>query len=106
MFVELTQAVNAIKELVDLFKSAKELLPSGADRSKIEQAINEAERKLAMAEAEVAKKLEYDLCQCTFPPQIMLFKAKDNKTECPACGHCISKKLDIDWAPSHNDMGY
>ena len=53
--------------------------------------IEKAEKALRASEAELAKALGYKLCQCTFPPQIMLSKGHHAEQgmeifKCEKCG--------------------
>ena len=76
------------KDAISIAKGAKDLLPSGKDKDTIEQSLDEAERATRLAEARIARALGYRLCQCTFPPQIMLSKGYRNYSEhfeCPQC---------------------
>lgn len=80
MAVELLPMINELKSAFDLFRSAiglakdaKDLLPTGtATREAITSSLNQAERAGQLAEAQIAQALGYRLCQCVFPPQIML----------------------------------
>jgi hypothetical protein len=93
--MDMTSAYEALKSALALFrdaisvaKGAKDLLPSGKDRDTVEQSLEAAERATKLAEAQVAKALGYRLCQCTFPPQIMLSKeyvGESERFECPNC---------------------
>jgi len=78
------------KHVLDILRGIKDLLPAGAEADKAQEQINQAERALAASEAELAKALGYKLCQCTFPPQIMLSVGRhaehDNEIfKCPKC---------------------
>ncbi len=85
---------NSIKSTLVVFKEAKETLPDGSKRAEAAIKIEEAERLLKIAETETAKALGYNFCQCTFPPQIMLFEKTKNVFRCqnPECGREIKKK--------------
>lgn len=51
------------------------------------------------ADAALAQKLSYQLCQCTFPPQIMLWHVSTKETVCPQCQRKIrsfNRPLDYD----------
>lgn len=79
--------VKAGKDLLDIFKSVREMLPKNdpAVAKKVEAGIEKAEKELAATEAQLAKALGYKLCQCTFPPQIMLQNKELGKKICPKC---------------------
>jgi len=78
--------IGALRNAVELVKTGKELLPKPQQEA-VTRSLEEAERQARLAEAELAKGLGYQLCRCTFPPQIMLavdtpFGREDR---CPAC---------------------
>jgi hypothetical protein len=79
---------QAAKAAVDMLKSAYTLLPKGANRDEIEQKIKMAEDILKRSDAKLAKELGMKLCDCTWPPQIMLWKQTANAHVCPneQCG--------------------
>jgi hypothetical protein len=69
-----------------LLKQGKELMPKGPQREEAEKVITEAEQTLALAEVKAAQEMGYELCRCTWPPQICLrIDGRDNI--CPKCGH-------------------
>jgi monoamine oxidase len=89
-------AIDGIKNALDLFRTAvglakdvKEALPESAKREAIGASIEQAERAARVAEAQVAQALGYHLCQCTFPPQIMLsiglHEGVTERFKCPNC---------------------
>ena len=69
-----------------MIKQVKELHPQGPQREVAEKAIVDAESAFRIAEAKAAQELGYELCQCTWPPQIKLLVAGGNH-KCPKCGH-------------------
>jgi hypothetical protein len=91
MLAEITSILGIARAAIDIGKEAKELLPEGQDKSNIETRLVKTEKELAIAEAETAKELGYDICKCTFPPQIMLFNKDSGASQCPNCNHKISK---------------
>lgn len=76
MITELSNFVTLSKNLISALKELKALLPNPEDRNRLDEKIESAERELAISEAAAAQNLGYQLCQCTFPPQIMLFTGK------------------------------
>jgi len=78
--------ITAGKELVALLREFKALLPDSEKAAELVKRLEDAERKLQEQQALTAKDLGYQLCQCTYPPQIMLFKRKTRSYECPLCG--------------------
>jgi hypothetical protein len=87
---EIMAYIRASKDVLDLFKSLAGLMPKGAHAEQTQQRVAEAERALKAAEAQLAKTLGYNLCQCTFPPQIMLSKGRHptQDREVFKCGEC------------------
>src|SRR5215207_6806845 len=65
---------SATAPALGLFKEAYSALPKGEKRDEIEQKIKAAEASLARSDAALAKQLWYQLCDCTWPPQIMLWR--------------------------------
>ena len=81
-------AIDMFKASIGLVKDAKDLLPDGTKKEAITKSLEEAERTAKLAEAQIAKSLGYHLCQCTFPPQIMLsigYQGTYEKFKCPGC---------------------
>lgn len=85
---------DSVRDLLGVFKDAKELLPDDK-KAAAAAAIESSENQIAIAEAQIAQALGYQLCRCSFPPVIMLTVGtiEDHKTrtnapvyECPSCG--------------------
>lgn len=78
-----------------LWKQAKELIPPGIERAAADKALAEAEQSLKTAEAKAAEAMGYELCRCTWPPQICLrVDGRDNI--CQKCGHHAYHRLPQD----------
>ena len=92
MIEEIFGALRIAKSAIEIGKEAKDLLPDGNQKEEISKKIEDSERDLALAEASTAKDLGYDLCQCTYPPQIMLYDNETGSTICPLCSHSRLKK--------------
>jgi len=96
---DITEAMDSVKlglslfsDAIGLANSVKNTLPESKEKDSIEKSLFEADKAAKLAEAQIANALGYTLCQCTFPPQIMLSKGyKDtnyrHKEEfvCPKC---------------------
>jgi hypothetical protein len=91
IFQDLAQYIHFGKESLDLLKAAGSLLPKSAKRTEVEQKITAAEDALKRADAALAQKLGFQLCRCTYPPQIMLWHEQEKVTKCPnpECGRTI-----------------
>ena len=91
IFQALTEYVHFSKDVIDLLKVTVGLLPKSAKRDEAEQKIAAAEDALKRADAELAQKLGFQLCRCTYPPQIMLWHEREKLTKCPRpeCGRTI-----------------
>jgi hypothetical protein len=65
------------KDSLDLVRAGWSLLPKN-EKKKEEAglALERAEAALKRSDAALAQKLGYQLCQCTFPPQIMLWNGR------------------------------
>lgn len=82
--------LDLLNKALAAVKAAKDLLPTGPKKQAIESAVEEARKALQLAEARIASELDYELCRCTFPPQVMLSKAGANPT-CSLCGNTIDR---------------
>ena len=87
----LTEYLSAAKTALDLFRGIRAELPQGPISEEAGKQIENAAKALKASEAELAKSLGYTLCQCTFPPQIMLSQGRHAKRgdeifKCSQCG--------------------
>jgi hypothetical protein len=64
--------ISLFSDAIGLVNKTKDALPDSPDKQIIEKSLIEAEKAVGLAEAQIAQALGYTLCQCTFPPQIML----------------------------------
>jgi hypothetical protein len=55
-----------------LVKDVQGVLPAGEKKEAVSRTLEEAERQLRLAEAQIAQALGFPLCTCTFPPPVML----------------------------------
>ena len=87
-FTDIQGWLGAAKDTLGLLKSATALLPKGEKRAEIEGRIGAAEEALKRSDVNLAHELGLKLCDCTFPPQIMLWKETEKAHICPnsACG--------------------
>ncbi len=63
----LTAGLGALKTTIDIIKS---LLPKGEQGDAARLQLENAERQLQFAEAQVAEGFGYEICKCEFPPSI------------------------------------
>jgi len=84
--------LSLLGDSIGLIKKTKELLPEGDEKEAIEASLIQADKAAKLAESQIAQALGYKLCQCTFPPQIMLsqgYKQLKHHNEedfiCPKC---------------------
>src|SRR5207237_9425043 len=82
VFQDIAEYIPASKDTLDLVRAAWSLLPKGEKRSEAEHKLHAAEEALKRSDAALAQKLGYQLCQCTFPPQIMLWKETQKHAAC------------------------
>ncbi len=87
---DLAEYLAAAKTLLEIFKGIRSELPKGPEAERTGEQIERAEKALRAAEAQLAKELGYNLCQCTFPPQIMLSVGRHPKygKEIFRCKNC------------------
>ena len=78
----------AAKNALDIYRGLRAELPKGTSTARFDEQIVRAEAALKSSEAAAAKALGYHLCQCTFPPKIMLWKEATKSHNCPnpQCG--------------------
>jgi hypothetical protein len=82
-----SEYIKAGSEALVLLKTLYPLLPT-QNRDEVEAKIHAAEEALQKANVALAQAWDYHLCQCTFPPQIMLWREKEKGHFCPRpeCG--------------------
>ena len=86
--IEIKDVLQYIKNGLDILKSLKDLIPS-SKKPEIETKLKEAEDSFKEAKSLLAQKLGYHLCQCDFPPEIMLLRHNENRYVCAKCGNSI-----------------
>ena len=95
MVIESIAAViGALKSVADLWEKFTQNLPDGPEKVELQKQLAEAQKATALAEVQAARGLGYNLCQCTWPPQIMLSlppqQPKDPLVfECPKCRRIV-----------------
>lgn len=82
LFQYVSEYLQAGKATIDLLKAASILLPKGEKRDEIEKTVNLAVETMKRSDAALAQKLGYNLCQCQFPPSMMLWREKQSGYVC------------------------
>lgn len=94
---EIMEAIGLVRGAIGLVKDTKDLLPA-AQQEAVGKALEQADAASKAAEIKLAKELGYDICQCTWPPQIMLRTSIGRRMgsgassfrydtwKCPVCG--------------------
>jgi hypothetical protein len=97
---QLKDGLEACRIALGVVRDVRDTLPAGKSTEAIDQAIEKAERATKIAEAQIAKGLGYPLCQCDFPPPIMLFQSYEMKPDgkhkiyrCSKCGDELTFSL-------------
>lgn len=85
MLEELKAGLEMAASALSILRQARDSLPESPEKDLSSLEIKAAERQLALAESQIAQSLGYELCQCTFPPQIMLYDPKKQDLFCPVC---------------------
>lgn len=94
MIEEIKTGLESVATAIQILKAGAKLLPND-QQQQTEQQISSAERQLRLAESQIAQGLDYDLCRCTFPPQIMLYNRQENANICPSCGNTNSLGISV-----------
>ncbi len=81
----LAEYIKAGAEAIVLLKTLYPLLPTQS-RDEVEAKIAAAEDALQKANVFLAQQWGFQLHDCTFPPQIMLYNKSLNERVCPSCG--------------------
>jgi len=82
----LTKGFGLVTTAISTLKNLKELIPSGDKKQDIEKKLEEAEKNMKIAEADIAKGFNYQLCHRHFPPGVML-EIGPFKSKCNTCGN-------------------
>jgi len=90
-----TKGLTILKEAINFVHSANDQLPAGEPQKAIQQKVEEAERLIQVGHATVGESLGFQLCHCTWPPQVMGSSGYSEETHveqftCPNCGKSVS----------------
>ena len=84
--------IEALRGMLALGKEVKDAMPEGAKKVAFERALKEFDHSAETVKIELAKKWGYPLCNCAFPPTIMLRSGYEqgrnvwDEYTCPGCG--------------------
>jgi hypothetical protein len=96
----LSIAIGSLRSALGLLKDAHDLMIDSPKNRAAEVALATAEQQLSLGASLAAQEMGYNLCKCTFPPQIALLQEGAHK--CPKCG----RDTDEDYAPTMITGGY
>lgn len=82
----ITKGLGIFSSALSTLKTIKELIPAGDRKKEFEIKIEETEKAITIAQAEIAKGLDFQLCHRHFPPGIML-EIGEFKSQCNICGN-------------------
>jgi hypothetical protein len=92
---------DTLRTAMGLVKDVQGVLPEGEKKDVVSRTLDEADKQLVLAEAQIAQALGYPLCRCQFPPIPMLKvgwasvqrsdvkyggQTRVDAHECPKCG--------------------
>jgi hypothetical protein len=90
---------DLIRSALGALKDVRDTMPDDTKRQAVTQILEQTERASLIAEARIAKALGYQLCQCTFPPQIMRYVGEwrpgQDRFECPACKRFLPSEAHV-----------
>ena len=91
-----TKGMKGVECALDGLKAARDKLPEGEEKETVVKKIEEVEHAILLAKAEMGESLGYALCQCTWPPQVMVPVPPSGEgprelLKCPNCGKQLSR---------------
>ena len=91
-----TKGMAAVECALEGLKTEKDKLPDGEVKETVVKKIEEVEHAILHAKAEMGESLGYAMCQCTWPPHVMVPVGSSGETErallkCPNCGKQLSR---------------
>lgn len=82
----LTKGIRLVSSTIATLKKLKDLIPASDKKQDVEKQLEEAENNIKIAQAEIAKGFNFQLCYRHFPPGIML-EIAPYKSKCNTCGN-------------------
>jgi len=102
----ISRAIALVNEVITLLSNTSSLSQSAENKNAIDESLLHAKKASDLAEIQIAEALGYELCKCTFPPQIMLSQGytevRDDYSEEYICPRC--KKSSIAPPPRRKKM--
>jgi hypothetical protein len=95
-----SEYIKTGSEAFILLKSLYPLLPTPQSRSEVEAKILAAEDALKKADAALAMAWGFQMHDCTFPPQTMLYDPTIKSRKCPNCGYSDNFNRPLSHRPS------
>ena len=88
---EIRVFLAAAGQFLSVFKKAKDLLPDSKEKDDATKALETAESSFKVAEAQLAQSMGFELCQCSWPPNIMLYRHELDEHHCSECGNAKTR---------------
>jgi hypothetical protein len=63
---------DVLRTALGLLKDVQDVMPAGEKKDAVATSLNEAEKHIQIATAQIAQGFGYPLCRCNFPPTPML----------------------------------
>ena len=84
-------SLAAITSALSIIKQGQSLLPDAAETKALQAELETLRAQHERLDSQIAQALGYELCKCTYPPQIMLYKKEQNASVCPDCELAIER---------------
>ncbi len=82
----LTKGIGLVSNTITTLKRLTDLIPATDKKQDVEKQLEDAENNMKIAQAEIAKGFNFQLCHRHFPPGIML-EIAPYKSKCNTCGN-------------------
>jgi len=82
----LSKGISLVSSTITTLKELKNILPLESKRHNLGKKLEDAEKNLVLAEANLARGFNYQICRRHFPPGIML-EIAPFQSKCNICGH-------------------
>jgi hypothetical protein len=98
-----SEYIKTGSEALILLKTLYPLLPQGQEE--VEAKIHAAEEALQKANVALAKAWGFQIHDCSFPPQIMLWNNDIRERVCPGCGYKTNFNAPLSGRGSYGSRG-